>query len=68
MQEWYRAVCDEHRECCTIFVAGHKEIVTAYPEDAREAAMTFLSDHWTCQLRLFRDEPTPPGYTNRTPP
>jgi hypothetical protein len=69
---WYHAVCDEHRERCSIFVAHRDRIETVFPEPAREAAMQFLSDHWNCVLRLFRDDnggtAWPASYTDRTPP
>jgi hypothetical protein len=72
MTSWFRAICDEHKEVCSIFCVswGNNTIVWPLGDDAPEAAQAFLSEHWTCKLRLVRDdnEGDPEGYVDRTPP
>ena len=56
MQEWYEAVCEAHKERCTIFrTVGMADIVVnSYtPGDAS----TFLQLHYGCELYLvWRDD------------
>ena len=70
MTSWYKAICDGHAEVCSIFLVGHTKIYAVIPEDAEAIAVEWLAEHWTCKLRLVRDdnEDWPKHYIDRTPP
>lgn len=73
MTSWYHAVCDKCREVCDIFVVYNRSVEIAWPLSegtlARDAADAFLTDHWTCELRLLRDDSGswPKDYKDRSP-
>lgn len=73
MTSWFRAICDDCKEICSIFcVSWSAGPIIRWPlgEGAAEAANEFLTKHWACKLRLVRDdnEDDPPGYVDKTPP
>lgn len=51
MKIWYRAVCDEHKEMCTMFVSN-PSCTSHYLSDKDVLIQKFLSDHYGCSLRL----------------
>lgn len=55
MQTWYRAVCDEHKECCTVMVTNpHRTHL--YLMDRCQEIQEWLSKHYGCNLRLVHQD------------
>jgi hypothetical protein len=56
MKTWYKAVCDEHKIMCNIFV-DHPTNTSLYLSDKDREIYTWLMSHIGCNLRLIhRDE------------
>jgi hypothetical protein len=53
MTYWYEAVCDEHKEYCSIFVIFNEDI-SLYCIDTKMGA-EFLYKHEHCKLRLVSE-------------
>lgn len=55
MKTWYRAVCDEHKECCNIFVSN-PSTTSAYLSKHDIEIQKFLSTHYGCNLRFVHND------------
>ena len=56
MTDWYKAVCDEHKEMIDIFVRNAHYTAHMLSEHDEEIQL-WLSLHWNCDLRLIhRDQ------------
>ena len=55
MKTWYRAVCDEHKEICDVFVSNpiYTGIVLA---DKNEDISQWMQLHYNCKLRLIHHD------------
>ena len=56
MKTWYRAVCDEHKEMCTVMVSNPK-CTEHYLGKNNKEIQAWLERHSNCNLKLVhRDE------------
>ena len=51
MKVWYKAVCDEHQECCQVMVSNPTATAVHLGEHS-EQIQKWLEDHYGCKLRL----------------
>jgi len=52
MHTWWKAVCDEHRETCVIFVNSIARTAELLADDD-DIITAWMSEHWGCKLRLI---------------
>jgi len=55
MKTWYRAVCDEHKEACHIFVSN-PSCTSHYLSVNDQNIQDWLSKHYACKLRLIHHD------------
>ena len=55
MQIWYRAVCDEHKEACHVFVTN-PSCASHYLSKYDKQIQEWLSEHYGCSLRLIHHD------------
>jgi len=55
VKTWHKAVCDQHREMCDIFV-NNVECTSAYLGDRSAFIERWLREHGSCALRLIHDD------------
>jgi len=55
MKTWWKAVCDEHKEMCDIFV-NNIHVTTAYLKDRSDPIADWMHEHRGCALRLIHHD------------
>ena len=55
MKRWYRAVCDEHREACSVLVSS-PSVTASYLTPWDSLIQGWLETHVNCKLRLVHDD------------
>ena len=55
MKIWYKAVCDEHKTMCNIFVDNPSR-TSLYLSSDDNKIQDWLMDHHICKLRLIHDD------------
>lgn len=53
MQIWYDAVCDNHKELCTIMVDSPVGTAPYVSDESNLAIKQWLIEHSSCKLRLI---------------
>jgi len=54
MKIWFKAVCDEHKEMCNVFVHNTYNFIETYLDAAQVIA--WLTEHGDCHLRLIHQD------------
>ncbi len=55
MKTWWKAVCDEHKEMCEIFV-NNVHVTSKYLSEGSDVIEDFMKRHRACKLRLVHDD------------
>jgi hypothetical protein len=55
MKTWYKAVCDQHKEACDIFVTNPL-CTYGYLKDNSKDIQAWLELHYGCNLRLVHHD------------
>ncbi len=56
MKVWYKAVCDEHKECCGVMVSN-PTATAAYLGEHSKQIQGWLEKHYGCKLRIVHLDP-----------
>ena len=55
MKTWWKAVCDEHKEMCDIFV-NNIETTSVYLKHENKTINDWMNTHRGCKLRLIHHD------------
>lgn len=55
MKTWYKAVCDKHKEACSVFVSN-PSCSSHYLSEYDAQIQLWLEKHYGCNLRLIHQD------------